>query len=94
MIKVSVIVPVYNSEKYLRECVDSIVNQTLKDMEILFVDDGSTDQSLTILEEYASKDNRIQVIKGTHRGGGAARNLGIEHAQGEYYGSWIVANLI
>lgn len=84
MIKVSVIVPVYNSEKYLRECVDSIVNQTLKDIEILFVDDGSTDQSLTILEEYASRDNRIQVIKGTHRGGGAARNLGIEHAQGEY----------
>ena len=84
MVKVSVIVPVYNSEKYLRECVESIINQTLKEIEILFVDDGSTDRSLAILDEYASEDNRIQIVKGKHCGGGAARNLGMQQAKGEY----------
>lgn len=84
MKKVSVIVPVYNAEKYLRECVDSIIGQTLQDMEIIFVDDGSTDHSLEILQEYAKEDNRIQIVKGKHLGGGAARNSGIERATGEY----------
>ena len=55
-IKVSVIIPVYNVEKYLRQCLDSVINQTLKDIEIICVNDGSTDNSLKILEEYASKD--------------------------------------
>ena len=59
--KVSVIIPVYNTEKYLRECLDSIVNQTLKEIEIICVDDGSTDSSLEILKEYAKKDNRINL---------------------------------
>ena len=62
MPKVSVIIPVYNVEKYLRQCLDSVVNQTLKDIEIICVNDGSTDNSLEILEEYASKDSRIKII--------------------------------
>lgn len=84
MSRVSVIVPVYNAEKYLRECVERIVAQTLQDIEIIFVDDGSTDGSLSIIQEYAKKDNRIQIVKGEHRGGGAARNLGLEKATGDY----------
>ena len=62
MIKVSIVVPVYNVEKYLRQCIDSIKNQTLKDIEIICVDDGSTDNSGKILDEYAEMDNRIKVI--------------------------------
>lgn len=84
MKNVSVIVPVYNAEKYLRECVESIIKQTLQDIEIIFVDDGSTDASLSILQEYAAKDERIRIINGNHNGGGAARNLGMEEAAGEY----------
>ena len=60
--KVSVIIPVYNVEEYLRECLDSVINQTLKEIEIICVDDGSTDNSLEILKEYAKKDNRISVL--------------------------------
>ena len=60
--KISVILPVYNVEKYLSECLDSIINQTLKDIEIICVNDGSTDNSLAILKEYASKDTRIKII--------------------------------
>lgn len=84
--KVSVVVPVYNSEKYLPECLDSILNQSLKDIEIICVNDGSTDNSLDILNEYASKDNRIKVIAQTNTGNGAgsARNKGIETSKGEY----------
>ncbi|MCM1157294.1 MAG: glycosyltransferase [Bacteroidales bacterium] len=81
---VSVIVPVYNAEKYLRECVESIIGQTLQNIEIIFVDDGSVDGSLAILKEYAEKDGRIRVVNGSHGGGGAARNIGIEAASGEY----------
>ncbi len=84
MTAVTVIVPVYNGEKYLRECADSIVGQSFKDLEIIFVDDGSTDSSLKILEEYADGDTRVRIIKGAHAGGGSARNLGIENAGGEY----------
>ncbi|MBR1374174.1 glycosyltransferase family 2 protein, partial [bacterium] len=61
--KVSVIIPVYNVEQYLRECLDSVVNQTLKEIEIICVDDGSTDSSLEILKEYAAKDKRMTVIR-------------------------------
>ena len=63
MVKVSVIIPVYNTEKYLRECLDSVINQTLQDIEIICVNDGSTDGSLNILEEYAEKDKRIKIIE-------------------------------
>ena len=62
MVKISIIVPVYNTEPYLEQCLDSIINQTLEDIEIICVNDGSTDNSLSVLEEYASKDNRIIII--------------------------------
>lgn len=62
MIKVSIIVPVYNVEKYLEKCLDSLINQTLKDIEIICVNDGSTDTSQKILEKYSKKDNRITII--------------------------------
>ncbi len=74
MVNVSVIVPVYNVEKYLRQCLDSLVNQTLADIEIICINDGSTDGSLSILEEYASKDERIKVISQENQGQGVARN--------------------
>ena len=83
-IKVSVIIPVYNVEEYLRQCLDSIVNQTLQDIEIICVNDESTDGSLAILEEYAKTDSRITIINQKNAGAGAARNKGLEIARGEY----------
>ena len=82
--KVSVIIPVYNVEEYLRECLDSVVNQTLKEIEIICVDDGSTDNSLEILKEYATKDKRMTVIKQENKGAGIARNCAINAAKGEF----------
>lgn len=84
MPKVSVIIPVYNTEKYLKECLDSVICQTLTDIEIICVNDGSTDSSLEILKEYASKDERIKVLEQKNKGAGAARNLGLKYAKGEY----------
>lgn len=84
MPKVSVIIPVYNVEKYLRECLDSVVNQTLKDIEIICINDGSTDGSLKILEEYAKRDERIIVINQQNQGVAKARNIGLEKAKGQY----------
>ena len=84
MPKVSVIIPVYNVEEYLRECLDSVVNQTLKEIEIICIDDGSIDNSLEILKEYAQKDNRITVIKQKNLYAGIARNAGLSQAKGEY----------
>ena len=84
MPKVSVIIPVYNVEKYLRECLDSVVNQTLKDIEIICINDGSPDNSLAILEEYAKKDSRIIVISQENSGVSTARNVGIDLAKGDY----------
>ncbi|SFL66609.1 Glycosyltransferase involved in cell wall bisynthesis [Methanobrevibacter olleyae] len=84
MVKVSVIVPVYNVEKYLKECLDSIINQTLKDIEIICIDDGSTDNSLSILESYAEKDDRIKIISQENQGQGVARNTGLDNAVGNY----------
>lgn len=84
MSRVSVIIPVYNVEKYLRECLDSVVNQTFSDIEIICVDDGSDDNSLKILEEYRNKDSRFKIIKGSHQGAGTARNLGIKSAKSDY----------
>lgn len=86
MPKVSVIIPVYNVEIYLRECLDSVLNQTLKDIEIICVNDGSTDTSLSILEEYVSKDSRIRVINKPNSGYGHTMNVGIDAATGEYIG--------
>ena len=84
MAKVSVIIPVYNVEPYLKQCMDSVVGQTLKDIEIICVDDGSTDGSLDILKEYATEDSRIQIIEQKNAGAGAARNNGMRHATGKY----------
>ena len=84
MYKLSVIIPVYNVENYLRECLDSIINQTVKDIEIICVDDGSTDNSQDILKEYQKKDSRIKIITKENGGQASARNLGIKEAQGEY----------
>lgn len=81
---VSVIIPVYNAEKYLRECLDSVINQTFKDIEIICVDDGSTDNSVNILNEYAERDNRVIVLKQNNSGPSKARNLGWDLAKGIY----------
>lgn len=85
-VKVSIIVPVYNTGKYLSECLDSIINQSLKDIEIICVNDGSTDNSLEILEEYSEKDSRIKVFTIEHEGLSNARNFGLKQANGEYIG--------
>ncbi|DAB15326.1 TPA: hypothetical protein CPU00_06110 [Candidatus Gastranaerophilales bacterium HUM_18] len=87
MPKVSVIIPVYNTEKFLRKCLDSVCNQTLQDIEIICINDCSTDGSLEILREYARKDNRIKLIELLENCGAAkARNIGIDIAEGEYLG--------
>lgn len=83
-IKVSVIIPVYNVETYLEECVDSVTNNSLKDIEIICVDDGSTDGSLQILKKLAEKDNRIKIISKENGGLSSARNAGLKAAAGEY----------
>ena len=83
-ILVSVIVPVYNVENYLRQCLDSITGQTLKNIEVICVDDSSTDSSKQILEEYAEKDERVKVITQPNKGAGAARNNGLSVAKGKY----------
>jgi len=83
--QVSVIIPVYNVERYLRRCLDSVCNQTLKDLEIIIVNDASPDNSQAIIDEYAARDPRIVCLRHeTNRGLGAARNSGIELARGEY----------
>src|SRR5690242_7052248 len=84
--KVSVVVPVYNVEKYLPRCIESICKQTLSDLEIILVDDGSTDRSGEICEEYAKADQRIIVIHQENGGGGVARNAGIARATSPYVG--------
>jgi glycosyltransferase involved in cell wall biosynthesis len=84
MSKVSVIIPVYNVEAYLRQCLDSVVNQTLKEIEIICIDDGSTDGSAAILQEYAAKDERIKILTQVNSGAGAARNAGLAAAKGEW----------
>lgn len=83
-IKVSVIIPVYNVEAYIRECLDSLINQTLEDIEIICINDGSRDLSPQILDEYEKKDSRIKVIHQKNQKQGAARNRGIEIAKGKY----------
>lgn len=82
--KVSVVIPVYNAEEHLRQCLDSVVHQTFTDIEIICVDDGSRDGSLEILREYKESDSRIQVICQENSGAGAARNTGLRQATGEY----------
>lgn len=86
MPKVSVIVPVYNVEKYLARCLESIINQTLQDIEIICINDGTTDNSGDILEEYAKKDSRIKIITQTNSGLSEARNRGMREAKGDFIG--------
>lgn len=86
MTKLSIIVPVYNVEKYLPKCLESLIKQTLKDIEIICVNDGSMDNSLAILKEFASKDSRIRIINNQHQGVAKTRNTGIEQSTGEYIG--------
>lgn len=81
---ISVIVPVYKAEKYLSECLDSILDQTYADLEIVLVDDGSPDGSLEICKKYAEKDRRVKIIHQENKGASAARNIGLMNAMGEY----------
>ncbi len=84
IIKISVIIPVYNTEKYLDECLDNIDNQTLKEIEIICVNDGSTDNSLEVLKRHQKKDKRIKIINQENAGVSVARNTGIKAAKGKY----------
>ena len=83
-IKISIIVPCYNVEKYLPECLDSLLNQTFKYFEIICVNDGSNDSTLSILEKYSKKDSRIKIISQKNKGLSGARNTGIDAAKGDY----------
>ena len=96
---VSVIIPIYNTEKFLPLCISSVLNQTLTDIEVLLVNDGSTDGSGKICDEYACKDQRIQVIHTLNQGVSHARNQGLETAKGEYIAfmdsdDWIETDMI
>ena len=82
--KVSIIVPVYNVEKYLDRCMESLLNQTLKDIEIILVDDGSPDNCPQMCDDYAKKDSRVKVVHKANAGLGYARNSGLDVATGEY----------
>lgn len=82
--KISAIIPVYNSEKYIGRCIDSVIAQTYLDWELILVDDGSTDNSLIILKEYEKRDSRIKVVHQSNAGPGIARNTGISHVSGKY----------
>ena len=84
--KVSLIIPIHNVEKYLRQCLDSVVNQTLREIEIICIDDGSTDASPSILAEYAGRDARLKVIPQAKANAGHARNVGLAAASGDYVG--------
>ena len=86
MVKVSIIVPVYNVEKYLSKCLESLINQTLKEIEIVCVNDGSGDNSLDILKNFAQKDSRIKIIDKQNEGVAIARNIALEQATGDYIG--------
>ena len=81
---ISIIIPIYNAEPYLKTCLDNVLNQTVTDLQLVLVDDGSTDGSAAIAQAYAKQDKRIEVYRQTHAGQSAARNLGLSHAQGDY----------
>lgn len=85
MDKISVIIPVYNVEKFLRECLDSVINQSYKDLEIILIDDGSQDKSGAICDEYALKDQRIKVFHKENGGLSSARNYGLDNMSGDFF---------
>lgn len=98
MDKISIIIPIYNAEKYIHKCLFSVVNQTYKNLEIICIDDGSTDYSGKILDQYAKDDNRIVVYHTENRGSGNARNVGLKNFTGNYVGfvdsdDWIEPNM-
>ena len=98
MVKVSIIIPIYNVEEYLANCLNSVINQTLQNIEIICINDGSTDKSFEILENFAKCDSRIKIINQSNVGQGIARNIAIQSAQGEYIGfvdpdDWINKNM-
>ena len=82
--KFSVIVPVFNAEKYLQKCVSSVIDQRYKDWELILVDDGSRDRSPSIIDDYAKQDNRVISIHQQNAGPGIARNNGLQYATGDY----------
>ncbi|PHY97197.1 hypothetical protein CR166_07290 [Ligilactobacillus salivarius] len=88
MVKVSIGIPIYNVEEYLRECLDSIMNQTFKNFEVIMVDDGSTDNSFNICQEFATRDSRFKLIHQANIGVAGARNTCLKHMKGEYI-SWV-----
>ena len=83
-IKVSVIVPVYNGETYLEECMESILSQSYKNIEVIFVDDGSTDRSAELIQSFQERDHRVVLIRQTNQYAGIARNRGFDAATGKY----------
>lgn len=85
---ISIIIPVYNVEDYLERCLDSIIHQSYKNIEIIVINDGSTDSSLKILEKYALKNSRIIIVNQENKGLSGARNIGVEKAIGDYI--WFV----
>lgn len=98
MPKVSIIIPIYNVSDYISKCLDSIINQTLADIEIICVDDGSTDKSLEIVKGYEENDKRVKIVTQENQGAGIARNSGIKIATGEYIGfvdpdDWVDSNM-
>ncbi len=84
MPEISIIIPIYNSEKYIEQCINSILNQTFKNFELILINDGSTDNSRVICERYENKDKRIKLFNIGNRGVSSARNLGIENSRGKY----------
>lgn len=84
MVKVSVIIPIYNNEKYIKQCVESVLEQTLKDLEVICIDDGSMDDSAKIVKNIMSMEERIVLLQQANQGPGIARNLGIKKAKGKY----------
>lgn len=98
-VQISIIVPIFNSEKYLERCLDSLINQTFKNIEIILVNDGSTDSSREIISRYLNKDNRLKCIDKKNEGQASARNLGLSIAKGEYISfidsdDWIEINML
>ena len=83
-IKISIIIPIYNVEDYLGQCLESIINQSYKNLEIICVNDGSTDKSLIVIKEYEKKDKRIKVISHNNKGVSATKNEGLKIATGDY----------
>ena len=81
---VSIVIPVYNAENFIKDCLDSILSQTYKDFEVILINDGSTDSSEKIIEEYIKKDDRICLINQENQGAPKARNLGIKKSKGKY----------